>query len=391
MVTQNKKILILTGSFGNGHLQVTQSVVNQFNEMNLDNLTVIEHDLFLEAHPILTSICKKWYINSFKYFRNMYKAFYYSRPDQLDKCFYKYYGLNKLINLLLKEKPDLILLTFPTPVMSVLTEQFDMNIPIATVMTDYRMQKNWITPHSQRYYLATEDLKDEFASIGIPKSQIKVTGIPIADKFEEDIDKTSWLRQNHLAPDKPTILMSAGAFGVSKGFDQMIQEILNRSPHSQVVMICGKNKELKRTLSAQFKNYDNVLIVGYTDHMNEWMASSQLMITKPGGITISEALTRQTPMIFLNPAPGQELENANYFEEKGFGLIADTPEEAIQQVATLTNTPSKIAEMTQSMNESRIPYSTYKLCNDLLNLLDHSSRYEEVYGKVPLYAKLFVK
>lgn len=391
MVTQNKKILILTGSFGNGHLQVTQSVVNQFNEMNLDNLTVIEHDLFLEAHPILTSICKKWYINSFKYFRNMYKAFYYSRPDQLDKCFYKYYGLNKLINLLLKEKPDLILLTFPTPVMSVLTEQFDMNIPIATVMTDYRMQKNWITPHSQRYYLATEDLKDEFASIGIPKSQIKVTGIPIADKFEEDIDKTSWLHQNSLAPDKPTILMSAGAFGVSKGFDQMIQEILNRSPHSQVVMICGKNKELKRTLSAQFKNYDNVLIVGYTKHMNEWMASSQLMITKPGGITISEALTRQTPMIFLNPAPGQELENANYFEEKGFGLIADTPEEAIQQVATLTNTPSKIAEMTQSMNESRIPYSTYKLCNDLLNLLDHSSRYEEVYGKVPLYAKLFVK
>ncbi|MGJ5714383.1 diglucosyl diacylglycerol synthase [Staphylococcus equorum] len=391
MVTQNKKILILTGSFGNGHLQVTQSVVNQFNEMNLDNLTVIEHDLFLEAHPILTSICKKWYINSFKYFRNMYKAFYYSRPDQLDKCFYKYYGLNKLINLLLKEKPDLILLTFPTPVMSVLTEQFDMYIPIATVMTDYRMQKNWITPHSQRYYLATEDLKDEFASIGIPKSQIKVTGIPIADKFEEEIDKTSWLRQNNLAPDKPTILMSAGAFGVSKGFDQMIQEILNRSPHSQVVMICGKNKELKRTLSAQFKNYDNVLIVGYTKHMNEWMASSQLMITKPGGITISEALTRQTPMIFLNPAPGQELENANYFEEKGFGLIADTPEEAIQQVATLTNTPSKIAEMTQSMNESRIPYSTYKLCNDLLNLLDHSSRYEEVYGKVPLYAKLFVK
>lgn len=391
MVTQNKKILILTGSFGNGHLQVTQSVVNQFNEMNLDNLTVIEHDLFLEAHPILTSICKKWYINSFKYFRNMYKAFYYSRPDQLDKCFYKYYGLNKLINLLLKEKPDLILLTFPTPVMSVLTEQFDMNIPIATVMTDYRMQKNWITPHSQRYYLATEDLKDEFASIGIPKSQIKVTGIPIADKFEEEIDKTSWLRQNNLAPDKPTILMSAGAFGVSKGFDQMIQEILNRSPHSQVVMICGKNKELKRTLSAQFKNYDNVLIVGYTKHMNEWMASSQLMITKPGGITISEALTRQTPMIFLNPAPGQELENANYFEEKGFGLIADTPEEAIQQVATLTNTPSKIAEMTQSMNESRIPYSTYKLCNDLLNILDHSSRYEEVYGKVPLYAKLFVK
>lgn len=58
MVTQNKKILIITGSFGNGHLQVTQSVVNQLNEMNLSHLSVIEHDLFMEAHPILTSICK---------------------------------------------------------------------------------------------------------------------------------------------------------------------------------------------------------------------------------------------------------------------------------------------------------------------------------------------
>jgi processive 1,2-diacylglycerol beta-glucosyltransferase len=92
----------------------------------------------------------------------------------LDKCFYKYYGLNKLINLLLKEKPDLILLTFPTPVMSVLTEQFNMNIPIATVMTDYRMHKELdYASFSERYYLATEDLKDEFASIGIPQHKIK--------------------------------------------------------------------------------------------------------------------------------------------------------------------------------------------------------------------------
>lgn len=58
MVTQNKKILIITGSFGNGHLQVTQSIVNQLNDMNLSHISVIEHDLFMEAHPILTSICK---------------------------------------------------------------------------------------------------------------------------------------------------------------------------------------------------------------------------------------------------------------------------------------------------------------------------------------------
>lgn len=391
MVTQNKKILIITGSFGNGHMQVTQSIVNQLNEMNLNHLSVIQHDLFMEAHPIMTSICKKWYINSFKYFRNTYKRFYYSRPNELDKCFYKYYGLNKLINLLIKEKPDLILLTFPTPVMSVLTEQFNINIPIATVMTDYRMHKNWITPYSQRYYVATKDTKDDFIEAGVPASYIKVTGIPIADKFEESIDKEEWLSQQHLDPSKPTILMSAGAFGVSKGFDYMINNILEKSPNSQVVMICGRSKELKRSLKAKFKDNPSVIILGYTNHMNEWMASSQLMITKPGGITISEGLSRCIPMIFLNPAPGQELENAYYFESKGFGKIADTPNEAIDIVSDLTNNEETLKVMSSKMLESKLGYSTRKICKDLLDLIGHSSQPDEIYGKVPLYARFFVK
>lgn len=391
MAAEKKKILIITGSFGNGHIQVTNSIVEQLNHMNLDHLTVIQHDLFLEAHPIVTTICKKWYINSFKYFRNMYKAFYYSRPNQLDKCFYKYFGLNKLLNLLIKEKPDLILLTFPTPVMSVLTEQFKMNIPIATVMTDYRLHKNWITPFSERYYLATEDLKEEFAASGIPRHKLKVTGIPISERFEMPIDRTSWLTQNGLDPEKQTILMSAGAFGVSKGFDKMIQRMIEDSPNAQVVMICGRNKGLKRQLSTTFKHQPRVLILGYTEHMNEWMASSQLMLTKPGGITISEAFTRKVPMIFLNPAPGQELENAYYFEAKGFGRIANTPSEAIDIVSELTSHPELIQDMVTHLSESRITHATQRLCDDLLDLLHDASRYEKVYGKVPLYAKLLVK
>ena len=84
-------------------------------------------------------------------------------------------------------------MTFPTPVMSVLTEQFNINIPIATVMTDY-VYKNWITPNSHRYYVATDDTKRDFVNAGIPASDIKVTGIPISDKFESDIDKVAWLK-----------------------------------------------------------------------------------------------------------------------------------------------------------------------------------------------------
>lgn len=391
MVSQNKKLLIITGSFGNGHLQVTNSIVKQFGEMNLNHLTVIEHDLFLEAHPIMTSIAKQWYINSFKYFRNMYKFFYYSRPEQIDKCFYKYYGLNKLLNLLIKEKPDLILLTFPTPVVSVLTEQFNLNIPIATVMTDYRLHKNWVTPHSNRYYVATEDLKNEIESIGVDKRDVKVTGIPISKQFEASIDRNQWLMKHKLDPDKKVILMSAGAFGVSTGFSSMISQIDQHAKHSQIVMICGNSKSLKQELRHHFKDNDNVLILGYTKHMNEWMASSHLMITKPGGITISEAFSRHLPLIFLNPAPGQELENAVYFSEKGYGSIAHTPEEATNKVISLINQPEELNAMTQRLEENYIEKSTETICNDLLSLLSDSLTYNEVYGKVPMYAKYFIR
>ncbi|MGO1758469.1 diglucosyl diacylglycerol synthase [Mammaliicoccus vitulinus] len=391
MVSQNKKLLIITGSFGNGHIQVTNSIVKQFGEMNLNHLTVIEHDLFLEAHPIMTSIAKQWYINSFKYFRNMYKFFYYSRPEQIDKCIYKYYGLNKLLNLLIKEKPDLILLTFPTPVVSVLTEQFNLNIPIATVITDYRLHKNWVTPHSNRYYVATKDLKNEMQSIGIEREDIKVTGIPISKQFEEPLDRYHWLSKHKLDPDKKVILMSAGAFGVSTGFSTMISQIDMHAKDAQVVMICGNSKSLKNELREHFKDNKNVLILGYTKHMNEWMASSQLMITKPGGITISEAFSRHLPLIFLNPAPGQELENANYFEHKGYGKIANSPEEATKMVISLTNQPNKLKQMTHLLEENYLEKSTENICNDLLSLLSDSLSYNEVYGKVPMYAKYFIR
>lgn len=125
--------------------------------------------------------------------------------------------------------------------------------------------------------------------------------------------------------------------------------------------------------------------------MNEWMASSQLMITKPGGITISEAFSRHLPLIFLNPAPGQELENAEYFAQKGYGKIAHTPEEATKLVISLMNQPSRLKEMTQLLEENYIEKSTENICKDLLSLLSDSLSYNEVYGKVPMYAKYFIR
>lgn len=385
-----KKILILTGSFGNGHLSVTNSIVNEFNRMNLNNVSVIEHDLFLEAHPITTSLLKKWYINSYKYFRRSYKMFYYSNPEKVDQCFYKYYGLNRLVNLLIKEKPDLIVLTFPTPVISVLTKNMNMNIPVVTVLTDYTIHKNWITPNSNKYYVATQHTKQQLVNLNIPSEMVQVTGIPIHETFEHSTDRAAWLLEHGLSPSKKTLLMVAGAFGVVEGLDAMLSTI-NDTIDAQFVVVTGNNAKLNQRLTHTYQDYENILIIGFTHHMSEWMSSCDLMITKPGGITISESLSQSIPLLFFNPAPGQEGENAVYFEQQGYARITKTMRETADLAVELLTDIDQLSAMKMRMQQDYIPASSEKICTDIINQLDASKMKQTIQSKVDFYAKFFAR
>lgn len=389
MLIKNKKILILTGSFGNGHISVTNALVNQFNKMHLPNVTVIEHDLFQEAHPIINSIAKKYYLNSYKYFRRSYEYFYYARPERTESCFYKYYGLNKLVNLIIKEKPDLILLTFPTPVVSILKRDFNIHTPVCTVITDYRLHKNWITPDSEQYFVATEDLKQELVAVGVPITNITVTGIPIHEKFNFSVDRDTWLTEHGLDPEKKTLLMVAGAFGVMDGFKEMLTALVDKSNH-QFVVVCGKNQTLVNNLQQHFKG-KNVLVMGYTQEMAEWMSASDLMLTKPGGITITESLCKHIPLVFFDPAPGQEGENAVYFSNKGYARITHSYAETIHVTLDLLNHERELERLIQNMKKDYIPNSAQNICSSIIEILNESLIHNDIQSKARLYARLFAK
>ncbi|UBH23052.1 diglucosyl diacylglycerol synthase [Macrococcus armenti] len=389
-MSNNKKILIITGSYGNGHISVTNSIVNQLNRMHLPNLTVIEHDLYQEAHPIINSIAKKYYINSYKYFRKSYRYFYYANQDNPEKCFYRYYGLNRLINLIMKEKPDLILLTFPTPAMSIIKKDLGVDIPVATVITDYTMHKNWYTPNSNRYFVATEHTKSQLIQYGVDPSIIDVTGIPIHERFNEEVERNAWLTNNGLQPNKKTLLMVAGAFGVVGGFNEMLATLTEESDH-QYVVVCGNNTQLIDTLKAAYKDNPNVLIIGFTKEMARWMASCDLMLTKPGGITISESLCKSIPLVFFNPAPGQEGENAIYFTEKGFSRITNSYEETTATVLELLSDEHQLKQYKENMQKHYLPESSKYICMSLMQLLESTNSQSIATSKAGLYARLFAK
>ena len=361
-----KRILLITGSFGNGHLQVSKNIRETFEKYYSNRVTVIESDLFLQAHPNLTPVLKKLYLYSFSYFRDIYGYLYYAGKNQSDISIYRYFSYDYLKKLVKEVRPDIIISTFPTPALSLLKNK---KIPIVNIITDYYFHKSWLTKGAFRYYVATDDTEKELLKLGVEKNKIKKFGIPIAEKFDDNIDTDEWLKCNKLSTTKNTILLSAGAFGVSTDFTMLIEQLKKKSNDVQVVIICGKNKKLKEELEYKYSGDKGVKIFGYTENMYEWMKSSSILITKAGGVTISEALASKIPLILFNPVPGQEMENARYFQKHNMAKTAKNQEEVLQYIDQLLS-KDNIEKMKFKMEENYLPKANHNICEDIMSYLD---------------------
>ncbi len=362
IIMSKLKVLVITGSFGNGHLMVSNTLNKALNDYDID---VVTHDLYLEAHPLLTRLIKDWYLKCFAHFKPTYKFFYYARQEKLNTCFYKKYGLAYLKNIIDKHNPDLILNTFPTPVLSLIKEEFGLDIPIHTVITDYCVHKNWVINNTDVYYVATEKMKGDLIKKGVLPEMIKVTGIPISKEFKIKTDRNAWLNKFNLSTDKNTILVCTGSLGLLKGFKKYVKKIATKNDN-QVIIICGKNDILREQLKLEFHNYKNILIIGYTTNMNHWMSCADIMITKPGGITLTEALATETPVILYKPTPGQEMENALYFQEKKLALVANNRKELKEYTEHLLADKNFIHSIKTEMRRVRTASSAEYIIENLV-------------------------
>jgi len=134
------------------------------------------------------------------------------------------------------------------------------DIPIVNVVTDYYFHKSWLTKNAYRYFVSNENSKKAFVEAGVDSDKVKVLGIPINTKFDEKVDKKKWYEKNNLSLDKMTILLSAGAFGVTNNFENTINNIIDVGD-LQVVIICGKNNQLKMRLEKNFEGKKDIKII----------------------------------------------------------------------------------------------------------------------------------
>ena len=369
-----KKVLIFYASYGGGHLSAAKSIKQYIDE----NYTDVQTEMI---------DCVK-YINKAldKVTTGAYREMAKKAPWAWEKVYYKSQsGLLakvsttsnkvmavKMAKLFIEFNPDLVISTHPfgCQMTSYLKQKNKTNCKLATVMTDFAPHDQWLIGNAfaDFYFVSNESMKTSMINSEIPANKIYVTGIPISGRFTQNYDKQELLNAFGLKPDKKTILFfGGGEYGLGKDKTVQILNSLAKSKYNiQVVAIAGKNEKMKKAFEdivSQNKKEDIIKVLPFTDKVPELMSISDLVITKPGGLTTSESLASSLPIIVINPIPGQEEENAEFLENSGAAVWLKKDSNPDDIFKFIFENESILLKMKEKSIELARPNSTKDICN----------------------------
>jgi processive 1,2-diacylglycerol beta-glucosyltransferase len=244
---------------------------------------------------------------------------------------------NKLYDYVKKQQPDAIICTHFLAAQVLLDAQAKdkPTIPISLVTTDYDKHDLLMLPGIHTYFVSNEKMKWKMTQAGIEKNRIVVSGIPIDPIFYEHKSVQTLKEKYGVKQDRPIILILSGGQGLAH-IDTLVPHIFDLENPTTVIAIAGKNEKLKERLDALTPPpHIDFTTVGWTDHMDEYMRIADMILTKPGGMTMTECIMLQKPIIAIEPIPGQEEQNADYLLEKGLGLVVRNPDDLRYHITSL--------------------------------------------------------
>jgi processive 1,2-diacylglycerol beta-glucosyltransferase len=234
---------------------------------------------------------------------------------------------------------------------------------VASVVTDFEAHALWMNPCVDLYCVAAEETKARLVARGAAADNVVATGIPIAAKFSSRIDPHAVRRTLGLRDDQPVLLVLSGGFGMGPVAEILAE--LDKVPQPlQIVVVTGRNEELRRALAAQtWKHPTHVL--GFSTNMHELMTVADLILTKPGGLTTSEALALGKPLFILNPIPGQEAANSDFLLEHGAAAKVNRVEDLPFRIGQVLGS-KKLVEMAKTARSLGQPQSAMAVCQETL-------------------------
>ncbi len=351
-----RKILIFTASIGGGHNEAASCLEKEFIK---HGFTVKKIDILLAISKSLDSFISsscKIIINNFpKLYGNLYDISNKEKTNKLLNMSLVKVAKEKIYNIILEETPDLIISThsFPISIVGYLKEKNLINVPFISVITDYEAHKIYVNDNVDAYIVGSDHTGVTLFNQGIPENRIFPYGIPIKTEFLNRCNKM-------LLNKKPfQILLMAGSLGL-KNMIKVLDNVMTLEGDYRVVVVCGNNKKLRLSIESEFTDWINnnkIILYGFTNNIPDIMESSDILITKPGGLTISEAMAKRLPMIIPYYIPGQEKENLDFLVKNGLAIYVYKIKEIKNLIEYLMNNPRILDNMKENMEKTYSGFS----------------------------------
>ena len=337
------KVLILSASIGSGHTKAAESIGREFG----GEVEVV--DFMSREISTLNFLTKKVYLAALKFIPDLYDRIYRFTGKRKIGTLTRFLTSTLMYfpfkRLLKKFSPDVVICTHPFPEAAASLWKFlhaksARKFLLAAVLTDYSLHEIWIFSEVDVYFVATDEMKTELAAQSRPNQEIYATGIPISAKFSEENPTPYSLQPT------PCILIMGGGLGLGS-IEETLLDLNNVEKSLKILVVAGQNENLLARLKALQKNFRHeVKLFGYVENVGTLMATADLLITKPGALTMSEAFASSLPMILHAPIPGPESENATYAVTNGAAISAGNK--------TISSIVNKIFENTVLLDEMKL-------------------------------------
>lgn len=374
MSLSNKNVLFCYINPASGHQKAAEAVMAALRQMNprvhAEGVNSISY-----ANPVLGRMISRLYLNILKHAPQLWEVIYdnpvVEEATRDVREMFSLFNARKTARIVKEHRPRVIVCTQAVPLnlLAALKARGKMKIPLVGVITDYGVHTYWMSKAVDLYLVPTEEVRRKMIRAGIRETHVKVTGIPVDPIFLTRGDGRVERARLGLDPRRPTALVMGGSHGLGP-LDEAVAALRRLPGGLQVIVACGNNRSLLKDLNKRFKDDRSVLLLGHTRQVPRLMDASDFLVSKPGGMTTSEALTKGLPMIIVNPIPGQEEWNAAYLLKNGAAERADDLPSLMERVRDLLLHRDRLEKMKERCLKLARPWAAYDAAEEILNLVE---------------------
>lgn len=372
------RALILSVSAGGGHKHAALALKDYIFKFEPDSEVKVL-DTIKYINPILNKVLIGGYLNTLKIKPSLFGKIYKitestNKTDGISSFKNKLTKImaNKILSAIEKFKPDIIICThwYPVEMVSILKKKKKINVPIACIITDYAPHSFWIYPEVDSYIVSNKDMIEEMIHQGIDKDSIFDLGIPVGFDFFDKYDRNDTLKELDLDPQKKVVLIMGGSLGMGKISNIYSELAASANKDIQIIVITGKNKKLyTKLMSIRESSNIDTKILGFTKNVNKYMKCSDILITKPGGLTISEALICEVPLVLFSPIPGQEEKNEEFLLKHNLAISIGNGNNCREKIEDLLFSSETLKIMKGNCKKFSKPNCDYKIFNVINDLI----------------------